>query len=215
MTSTVGPTARPRRRAARPRSTRPQRDRISRALDETLFVQAAAGSGKTRALVERIAQLVVTGTAGLEQVAAITFTEKAAAELRDRVRRRLDDELRRDVRRRRRRRSAATPASGQLDLGLEASAGPHVVADRCSAALDELDSAAIGTLHSFAQRLLTEHPIEAGLPPRVEVLDEVASAVAFDDRWSRFVDRLLADPAVEHALLLATAAGVRTRPPAR
>ena len=40
------------------------------------------------------------------------------------------------------------------------------------------------------------------------MLDEVASAVAFDHRWSRFVDRLLADPAVEHALLLATAGGV-------
>ena len=37
----------------------------------------------------------------------------------------------------------------------------------------------------------------------------MASAVAFDDRWSRFVDRLLADPAVERSLLLATAAGVR------
>jgi ATP-dependent exoDNAse (exonuclease V) beta subunit len=159
------------------------RDRITQALDDTLFVQAAAGSGKTRALVDRIVQLVATGRAGLEHVAAITFTEKAAAELRDRVRRRLDD------------------------LGVQATTDDEV-AGRVAAALDELDGAAIGTLHSFAQRLLTEHPIEAGLPPRVDVLDEVASAVAFDHRWSRFVDRLLADPAVEHALLLATAGGV-------
>ncbi len=158
------------------------RDRISQALDETLFVQAAAGSGKTRALVDRIVRLVASGTAGLDQVAAITFTEKAAAELRDRVRRRLDD------------------------LGLRSNDDEE--AGRVAVALDELDGAAIGTLHSFAQRLLTEHPIEAGLPPRVEVLDEVASAVAFDHRWRRFVDRLLADPAVEHALLLAMAGGV-------
>jgi ATP-dependent exoDNAse (exonuclease V) beta subunit len=159
------------------------RDRITEALDDTLFVQAAAGSGKTRALVDRIVQLVATGRAGLEQMAAITFTEKAAAELRDRVRRRLDD-------------LHVQPATDDE------------VAGRVAAALDELDGAAIGTLHSFAQRLLTEHPIEAGLPPRIDVLDEVASAVAFDHRWSRFVDRLLADPAVEHALLLATAGGV-------
>jgi ATP-dependent exoDNAse (exonuclease V) beta subunit len=162
------------------------RDRISHGLDETVFVQAGAGSGKTRALVDRIVRLVITGTAGLDAVAAITFTDKAAAELRDRVRRRLDDELDRALARH-----------------------DDVTAGRCRAALAELDSAALGTLHSFAQRLLTEHPVEAGLPPRLDVLDEVASAVAFDDRWSRFLDQLLADPAVERALLLATAAGVR------
>ena len=56
-------------------------------------------------------------------------------------------------------------------------------ADRCAAALDDLDGAAISTLHAFAQRLLTEFPIEAGLPPRVEVRDEIAAAFAFDARW--------------------------------
>ncbi|MGH9235986.1 MAG: UvrD-helicase domain-containing protein, partial [Acidimicrobiales bacterium] len=75
------------------------RDRIHHRLDETLFVQAGAGSGKTRALVERIVSLVTTGTAGLDALAAITFTEKAAAELRDRVRRRLDAERERAARR--------------------------------------------------------------------------------------------------------------------
>ena len=129
---------------------------------------------------------VTTGDATLPEVAAITFTEKAAAELRDRVRR-------------------ALAAAGREATGR----GDQLVADRCAAALDEVDSAAIGTLHAFAQRLLSEHPIEAGLPPRVEVLDEVASAVAFEDRWSSFVDVLLDDPAVERALLLATAAGVK------
>jgi ATP-dependent helicase/nuclease subunit A len=163
------------------------RDRIHHRLDETLFVQAGAGSGKTRALVERIVSLVTTGTAGLDSLAAITFTEKAAAELRDRVRRRLDTERER--------------AAGRRD---------DAAVQRCTAALGDLDSAAIGTLHSYARRLLTEHPIEAGLPPRIEVLDDVASAVAFDDRWALFLDQLLADPAVERPLLLATAAGVRT-----
>lgn len=162
------------------------RDRIVGELDRTLFVQAGAGAGKTRALVDRIVRLVTTGTAGLEAIAAITFTEKAATELRDRVRRRLEDELADAVRH---------------EVGERAA--------RCRTALADLDSAAIGTLHGFAQRILTEHPVEAGLPPRIEVLDEVASAVAFDERWSRFVDRLLEDAAVERALLHATAAGVR------
>ena len=61
----------------------------------------------------------------------------------------------------------------------------------------------MSTLHAFAQRLLTEHPIEAGLPPRIEVLDDIASQVAFEERWTRFVDQLLDDPALERALLLA------------
>jgi ATP-dependent exoDNAse (exonuclease V) beta subunit len=154
-------------------------------LDETLFVEAAAGSGKTRALVDRVVALVTGDVARMSEIAAITFTDKAAAELRDRVRRQVDAERLRAL-----------------------AAGDHAVAGRCAAALDELDGAAIGTLHSFAQRILTEHPIEAGLPPRVEVLDEVASAVAFESRWSSFLDELLADPAVERALLLATAAGI-------
>ncbi|HKE72390.1 MAG TPA: UvrD-helicase domain-containing protein [Acidimicrobiales bacterium] len=162
------------------------RDTIVGELGATLFVEAGAGSGKTRALVDRVVRLVTSGTAELGAVAAITFTEKAAAELRDRLRRRLDAE------------------------GVAArAAGDGATADRCRQALDDLDGAAIGTLHSFAQRILTEHPIEAGLPPRIEVLDEVGSAVAFDDRWAGFLDQLLADPAVERPLLLATAAGVR------
>jgi ATP-dependent helicase/nuclease subunit A len=164
----------------------PARDRIGEALGETLFVEAGAGSGKTRALVGRIVNLVITGSATIEAIAAITFTEKAASELRDRVRRQLDAEL----------------ESAQA-------AGNRAVADRCAAALDGLDGAAIGTLHSFARRILVEHPVEAGLPPRIDVLDEVASAVAFDDRWASFVDGLLADHAVERSLLLATSAGVK------
>jgi len=162
------------------------RDDITDRLDTTLFVEAGAGSGKTRALVDRIVRLVTTGTAGLDELAAITFTEKAAAELRDRVRQRLDGE------------AAQAAAEGDGER-----------AERCRAALDDLDGAAIGTLHSFARRVLGEHPIEAGIPPRIEVLDEVGSAVAFDDRWTGFVDQLLADPGVERPLLLATAAGVR------
>jgi ATP-dependent helicase/nuclease subunit A len=163
-----------------------ERDRITSRLTETVFVEAGAGSGKTRALVDRIVRLIATGTAKLSETAAITFTEKAAAELRDRIRRRLDDEL---------------------DAAL--SRADDTTAGHCRTALGELDGAAIGTLHSFARRLLTEHPIEAGLPPRVEVLDEVASAVAFDDRWSIFLDQLLADTSVERELLLATSAGVK------
>src|SRR4051794_41243538 len=67
------------------------RDRIRDDLDATLFVEAGAGSGKTSALVTRVVALVSTGEAELRNIAAITFTEKAAAELRDRIRRALEE----------------------------------------------------------------------------------------------------------------------------
>ena len=166
-----------------------ERDRIRDDLDATLFVEAGAGSGKTSALVTRVVALVVSGAATLDEIAAITFTEKAGAELRDRVRTALE------------RLATKEEADGP--------GGDTAVVARCRAALDEVDTAAIGTLHSFAQRILSEHPVEAGLPPRVEVLDEVSSDVEFDRRWSDFQDRLLADPALQRSLLLFFGAGVR------
>ena len=57
------------------------RDRIARSLDENLFVEAGAGTGKTTALVGRMVALVVDEGIAVEEIAAITFTEKAAAEL--------------------------------------------------------------------------------------------------------------------------------------
>src|ERR1700689_1478530 len=159
------------------------RQRITKDLETTLFVEAGAGSGKTSALVDRVLALVTSGRAELRSIAAITFTEKAGAELRDRIRRELE-------------RRAEDDSDGK-------------VGELCRTALEQLDGAAIGTLHAFAQRLLSEHPVEAGLPPRVEVLDEVSSKVAFERRWSTFRDEMLADPALERTILLLLASGVR------
>ena len=139
----------------------------------TLFVEAGAGSGKTSALVDRVRTLVLTDGVPLSAIAAVTFTEKAGAELRDRLR----ASSRRPLLRRRRRRPRGAGRG------------------REPTALDDLDAAAIGTLHSFAQQLLTAHPIEAGLPPLVEVLDEVGSSVAFEERWAELQQQLLDDDA--------------------
>ncbi|MDQ6696146.1 MAG: UvrD-helicase domain-containing protein [Actinomycetota bacterium] len=160
-----------------------ERDRIVQDLGTTLFVEAGAGSGKTSALVDRVLGLVSTGTAELRTIAAITFTEKAGAELRDRIRRALEERIQ------------------DLD-GTD-------VGDRCRLAVDQLDGAAIGTLHAFAQRLLSENPVEAGLPPRVEVMDEVSSGTEFERRWIGFRDELLADPDLERTLLLLFGSGVK------
>ena len=148
------------------------RDRIRSDLGSTLFVEAGAGSGKTRALVDRVIALIGSGIA-MENIAAITFTEKAAAELRDRIRARLHS------------------AETRENLG----------EDRAETALLQLDGAAVGTLHSFAQRILSEHPVEAGLPPSVEVLDDIGSQIEFDMRWRDFLDQLLDEPEMGPTLL--------------
>lgn len=156
------------------------RDRIIGDTGSTLFVDAGAGSGKTRALVERVTTLVLTDGVPIAAIAAVTFTEKAAAELRDRLRARFE---------------------------LAAEDPDPVRAARAGEALDGLDSAAIGTLHSFARRILSEHPIEAGLPPVFEVRDEIASSIAFAQRWDDIVGRLLRNDELAVTLALARANG--------
>ncbi|MCY4174915.1 MAG: UvrD-helicase domain-containing protein [Acidimicrobiaceae bacterium] len=153
-------------------SDQANRETIRSDLGSTLFVEAGAGSGKTKALVDRVLALIASGVA-MENIAAITFTEKAAAELRDRIRARL--------------KSAETIA----DLGRE----------QAAAALHQLDGAAVGTLHSFAQRILSEHPVEAGLPPSVKVLDDIGSQIEFEDRWREFLDELLDETEMAPTLL--------------
>ncbi|MET0461329.1 MAG: UvrD-helicase domain-containing protein, partial [Ilumatobacteraceae bacterium] len=66
------------------------RHRIRTDTSSTLFVEAGAGAGKTTALVGRILTLVDEGVP-IDEIAAITFTEKAAAELRHRLRERLTE----------------------------------------------------------------------------------------------------------------------------
>ena len=142
------------------------RTRIRVALGESLFVDAGAGSGKTTALVGRVVELVRSGIP-MSEIAAITFTEAAAAELRHRLRSSLRD--------------AAARSSDLFEQ------------QTFTRALEELDGAAIHTLHAFAQRILRRFPVEAGLPPSVEVADEIESVVRFVDRWRAFIDEWESD----------------------
>ena len=121
----------------------------------------------------------------LRELAAITFTEAAASELRDRIR---TDSKR-----------SPTVAPTRSRRRSEQR--------RCRAALEQVDEAALTTLHGFAFRILTEHPLEAGLPPGFEVLDDITARIAFEQHWATFVDELFADPALEQVLLTALCSG--------
>ena len=70
-----------------------ERDRIAGELDRNILVEAGAGSGKTRSLVDRMVALVDTGTCTADRIVAVTFTRKAAAELRQRFQVRLEEAL--------------------------------------------------------------------------------------------------------------------------
>jgi ATP-dependent helicase/nuclease subunit A len=159
----------------------PARETIVGDLDRNLFVEAGAGTGKTTSLVARIVRLVATGRlAEIRGLAAITFTEAAAAELRERIRTELE--------------RAADPAGGVADPAERL---------RCRAAAARVDEAVITTLHGFAQRILAEHPVAAGLPPAFEVDEGIPAELEFVARWGAFVDEVLADPALTDDLRVA------------
>ena len=66
------------------------RERIRGSLDETMVVEAAAGTGKTSELVERLVAVLAEGRGSVQTVVAVTFTEKAAGELKLRLRAELE-----------------------------------------------------------------------------------------------------------------------------
>ena len=169
------------------------RERVRDGHDVSFFVEAGAGTGKTTALVDRVVALVAADHVELRHLAAITFTEAAAAELRDRVRAGLEH-----------------VAAGDDERYPDPAARRH-----CATALDQLDEAALTTLHGFASRILSEHPFDVGLPPGFRVLEDIEASVAFEQRWAALVDDLFADPTLEPALttwLASELAVARLRP---
>jgi len=161
-----------------------ERQRIASSLDETLFVEAGAGTGKTTSLVNRILELVGSGTTTLDRVAAITFTEAAAAELRDRIRTELEQ------------------AADNESLGDDRR-------ERSRQGVEQLDNAAIQTLHSFAAALLQERPLEAGLPPSFDTMDAIESELDFDEAWTQWIDAALDDPALQPHFLMTLSLGLK------
>jgi ATP-dependent helicase/nuclease subunit A len=145
------------------------RDRIARDLGATLLVEAAAGTGKTSALVRRMVSAIEAGIARLDEMVAVTFTDTAAGELKLR--------LRYEIERRRRERDAQAPAR-----------------ERLTAALQQLEEARIGTIHAFCADLLRERPVEAGVDPLFEVAPDDVAGALFQRAFDRWFEQELRDP---------------------
>ncbi|MFB3785750.1 MAG: UvrD-helicase domain-containing protein [bacterium] len=140
-----------------------QRDLIRTALDTNLLVEAAAGTGKTTSLIGRMVELLGVGKCGVETLAAITFTRKAAGELRS-----------------------------KFQIGLEKAAreadGPR--RQRFQEALEKIEHGFIGTIHSFCGRLLRERPVEAEVDTAFEEIDEPADSLLRQEVWEEYAARL-------------------------
>lgn len=140
------------------------RDRIASEFDKSFFVEAGAGSGKTHSLVDRMAGLIRYGHAGIENIAAVTFTRKATAELRERF---------------------------QIDLEKIAQGKSIPEEEKISVAkaLANFEQLSISTIHSFCARLLRERPVEAGIDPGFEEIEEADDAIFADIVWAEYVEK--------------------------
>jgi ATP-dependent helicase/nuclease subunit A len=145
------------------------REQIATALDDTLIVEAAAGTGKTTELVRRIVRVIETGRAEVTGIVAVTFTEKAAGELKLRLREALEEA----------RRGSASASAGR---------------DRLDRALGRLEEAQVSTIHGFCADLLRERPVEARIDPLFTVLTEAQAARMYDEGFHHWLESQLADP---------------------
>ncbi|MBI3288647.1 MAG: UvrD-helicase domain-containing protein, partial [Elusimicrobia bacterium] len=169
---------------------RQDRDRARLSLDACVVVEAGAGTGKTTLLTDRILFLVLAGEspASIEEVVALTFTEKAAGEIKVRLSERLSEivsllsggPLSSDAAERARR------TLGEL-RDLFSSADARTL-ERARAALEDLDKAPIGTIHAFCSQLLRLYPVEAGVDPAFRVDEGKAFEELFTSEWARWLD---------------------------
>ncbi|RKH95586.1 DNA helicase UvrD, partial [Corallococcus praedator] len=153
------------------------------ALEKNLALMAGAGAGKTYSLVTMTLHLF----AGAREAAAalrpsrlgmLTFTDKAAAEMRKRVRERLDALAQGDV-----------PLDAEKDLraSLARLERPFPTQDEWRKVREDLGAATVGTFHSLCGQILRRAPPAVGIDPAFEVLDELESSGLLEDVTERVV----------------------------
>ncbi len=116
-------------------------------------VTAGPGSGKTTVLVERYLHILREHSLSIDQIVAITFTNRAANEMRERLRKELTQVL-----------STATGDERRRWLNYKRT----------------LDGAVITTIHGFCARLVREFPLEARVDPQFMLLDEHQAALMLE-----------------------------------
>src|SRR6266508_1689899 len=161
--------------------------------DRNLVVTAGAGTGKTTLLFDRLVHLLLRNPEPLKitEIVALTFTNKAADEMKLRLRQRLqaylDSQLDRE---------AANDAEAKTKSDVETLIALYQLSKdeldhRIRDALRNLERSDIGTIHSFAANLLRLYPLEAGVDPQFREDDGAAFDRLFDDHWDLWLDQEL------------------------
>jgi ATP-dependent helicase/nuclease subunit A len=165
------------------RSPTPEQRAAIEARGRDVLLEAGAGSGKTGVMVERYVRLVVDEGVSPDAVLAFTFTDKAAAELRARVR---------------------------AELSRRA-AGESAKSVRAAALLATIGGAWITTIHGFCNRVLAAHPVAAGVDPGFRVLDQPEAERAARDAFDTALVEFLAggEPAREETVAAYDLEGLR------
>ena len=142
------------------------------------WVEASAGSGKTRVLVDRLLTLMVEG-ADPDRLLCLTFTKAAAAEMESRLKARLSSWSLMDH----------SHLENELkDLGLSPTPARLACANGLFRHLLNLSHGMrIQTLHSFCENLLRRFPLEAGVMPAFRVMDEHEAQELFRQNFERLL----------------------------
>ncbi len=151
------------------RAPKDNRALISTELDKTLVVEAAAGAGKTTELVARIVALIQHDRAKIGQIVAVTFSEKAAGELKLRLREEIE-----------RARGSHPPDSA--------------IGQRLSRAVYDFEEAHVSTIHGFCAEILRERPVEARVDPAFVVLTDTQTDRLFEEAFTSWLHDQLAFP---------------------
>ncbi|MBI4386629.1 MAG: UvrD-helicase domain-containing protein, partial [Elusimicrobia bacterium] len=174
------------------------RRRAGLCLDRNVVVEAGAGTGKTTLLTDRALFLVLGAGVPITKVVALTFTQKAACEIRARLGDRLYEVVED---------ANAPDATGRRvslleELRLEFKVDAPLAVERARRALEDLDKAMIGTLHSFAAWILRSYPLEAGVAPDFQVDEGERFEDLFAVEWAKWLDGELSEHSLRRDLWL-------------
>jgi ATP-dependent helicase/nuclease subunit A len=141
-----------------------QQDTAVTRREVSIVLSSGAGCGKTHVLTERYLSHLREG-AEVGQIVAITFTDRAARQMRERIRKAVLGELR------------AAREENEIE--------------RWARHLRGLETAQISTIHAFCGTLLRQHAVEAGIDPLFDVLDEVRAANLRAEAYADALQELL------------------------
>ena len=177
-----------------------ERELAATTFDANIVVTAGAGTGKTSLLVNRLVHLLMRDPDSLEltDIVALTFTNKAANEMRIRLRERLQSFLSTRL-------DDEAAGSDEAKIGAELRSlieryhlSKEEIDRRARAALRLIERGYIGTIHSFAALLLRLYPVEAGVDPQFKEDDGSAFKEHFDEQWSVWLDQELGPEGQRH-----------------